>query len=68
MLEHLAREQDRVAHPPQAHDADTALLEAPRDHDGGFELVEAVAGEDGAVAAVEEGVVFELGDGVGGDF
>lgn len=66
VLEHALREEDGVAHAPQAGDGHGALGEAPRDHDAGFELVAAVAREDGAVAAVEEGVVFEEGDGVAG--
>lgn len=50
----------------QQADADAALAVAARDHDAGFELDGARAGEDGAAAAVEEGVVFEEGDGVCG--
>jgi len=39
---------------------------AAGNHDGGFELVGPLVGEDGAVAAVEEGVEFQKGDGVDG--
>ncbi len=52
---------------PQTHYSDRSLRPATSDHDRSLELVDTITRKDGTVACVEERVVLEETDGMGGD-
>jgi len=65
--QHLPRQQNRVPNPRNPHHAHAPFPIPRTDHHASFELDCAGAREDCSAAGVEEGVVFEVGYGGGGD-